>query len=29
MFGKKKKPFNSYEKRADDSLYQVWEARPP
>lgn len=27
MFGKKKKPFNSYEKRADDSLYQVWEAR--
>lgn len=27
MFGKKKKPFNPYEKRADDSLYQVWEAR--
>ena len=27
MFGKKKKPFNLYEKRADDSLYQVWEAR--
>lgn len=27
MFGKKKKPFNPYERRADDSLYQVWEAR--
>lgn len=27
MFGKKKKPFNSYEKRADDALYEVWEAR--
>ena len=27
MFGKKKKPFNPYEKRADDALYEVWEAR--
>ena len=30
MFGKKKKPFNPYEKRADDALYEVWgNARPP
>ena len=27
MFGKKEKPFNPYEKSADDALYQVWEAR--
>lgn len=27
MFGKKKKPFNPYEKRADDALYEVWETR--
>lgn len=27
MFGKKKKPFNPYEKRADDELYEVWETR--
>ena len=26
-FSKKKKPFNYYEKRADDALYEVWEAR--
>lgn len=26
MFGKKKKPFNTYEKRADDELYEVWES---
>lgn len=30
MFGKKKKPFNPYESRADDALYEVWgNARPP
>lgn len=27
MFDKKKKPFNPYEKRADDALYEVWETR--
>lgn len=27
MFGKKKKPFNSYENRADELLYEVWEER--
>ena len=27
MFGKKKKPFNPYEKHADDALYEVWETR--
>ena len=27
MFGKKKKPFNPYENRADDELYEVWETR--
>ena len=27
MFGKKKKSFNPYEKRADDELYEVWETR--
>ena len=27
MFSKTKKPFNSYEKRADDALYEVWETR--
>lgn len=27
MFGKKKKPFNPYEKRADDELYEVWGTR--
>lgn len=27
MFGKKKKPFNPYENRADELLYEVWEAR--
>lgn len=25
MFGKKKKPFNPYESRADDALYEVWK----
>lgn len=30
MFGKKKKPFNPYENRADDELHEVWgNARPP
>lgn len=29
MFGKKKKPFNPYENRADELLYKVWgRARP-
>lgn len=28
MFGKKKKkPFNSYENRADDLIYELWEER--
>lgn len=27
MFGKKKKPFNPYENRADDLIYEVWETR--
>ena len=27
MFGKKKKPFNSYENRVDDLIYEVWETR--
>ena len=27
MFGKKKKPFNAYENRVDDLIYEVWEAR--
>ena len=27
MFGKKKKPFNPYENRADELLYEVWEER--
>lgn len=27
MFGKKKKPFNPYENRADEMLYKVWEER--
>lgn len=27
MFGKKKKPFNPYESRADELLYEVWEER--
>ena len=27
MFGKKKKPFNIYEDRADELLYEVWEER--
>lgn len=27
MFSKKKKPFNSYENRVDDLIYEVWEAR--
>lgn len=27
MFGKKKKPFNPYENRVDDLIYEVWEAR--
>lgn len=27
MFSKKKKPFNSYENRADDLIHEVWEAR--
>lgn len=27
MFGKKKKPFNLYESRADELLYEVWEER--
>lgn len=27
MFGKKKKPFSPYEKRADELLYEVWEER--
>ena len=27
MFGKKEKPFNSYENRVDDLIYEVWEAR--
>lgn len=27
MFGKKKKPFNPYESRADDLIYEVWEER--
>lgn len=27
MFGKKKKPFNAYEKCVDDLIHEVWEAR--
>ena len=27
MCGKKKKPFNPYENRADELLYEVWEER--
>lgn len=27
MFGKKKKPFNPYENRVDELLYEVWEER--
>lgn len=27
MFGKKKKPFNPHENRADELLYGVWEER--
>lgn len=27
MFGKKKKPFNPYENRADDLIYEFWEER--
>lgn len=27
IFGKKKKPFNPYENRADELLYEVWEER--
>ena len=27
MFGKKKKPVNLYENRADDLIYEVWETR--
>ena len=27
MFGKKKKPFNPYENRADDLIYELWEER--
>lgn len=27
MFGKKEKPFNSYENRVDDLIHEVWEAR--
>ena len=27
MFGKKKKPFNSYENRVDDLIHEVWKAR--
>lgn len=27
MFGKKKKPVNLYENRADDLIYELWEER--
>lgn len=27
MFGKKKKPFNPYESRIDEMIYEVWEER--
>lgn len=27
MLGKKKKPFNPYESRADEMVYELWEER--
>lgn len=27
MFAKKKKPFNAYENRVDDLIYEVWKTR--